>query len=96
MLSGLHFSASIVGELDLHRRQITFNTATPPRARSGEAGCGSRIDNASVAGWPKTWRLEPIGGSVELAVEGCTGWRFGVEEITAAGYRAHLAEPPTA
>lgn len=32
-------------------------------------------------------------GSVQLAVEGCTGWRYVVEEITAAGFEAHLAEP---
>lgn len=30
---------------------------------------------------------------MDLAVEGCTGWRFVVEEITAAGYVAHRAEP---
>jgi len=30
---------------------------------------------------------------VALAVEGCTGWRYVVEEITAAGFEAHLAEP---
>ena len=28
-----------------------------------------------------------------MAVEGCTGWRYVVEEITAAGFEAHLAEP---
>ena len=28
-----------------------------------------------------------------VAVEGCTGWRYVVEEITAAGFEAHLAEP---
>jgi hypothetical protein len=28
-----------------------------------------------------------------LAVEGCTGWRYVVEEITAAGFEAHVAEP---
>lgn len=28
-----------------------------------------------------------------FAVEGCTGWRYVVEEITAAGFEAHLAEP---
>jgi transposase len=33
------------------------------------------------------------GGPVALAVEGCTGWRYVVEEITAAGFEAHLAEP---
>jgi transposase len=30
---------------------------------------------------------------VDVAVEGCTGWRFVVEEIAAAGLTAHLAEP---
>jgi len=33
------------------------------------------------------------GGPVALAVEGCTGWRYVVEEIKAAGFEAHLAEP---
>jgi transposase len=28
-----------------------------------------------------------------LAVEGCTGWRYVVEEIEAAGFEPHLAEP---
>jgi transposase len=28
-----------------------------------------------------------------MAVEGCTGWRYVVEEIIAAGFEAHLAEP---
>src|SRR5918995_888545 len=31
--------------------------------------------------------------ALETAVEGCTGWRYVVEEITAAGFEAHLAEP---
>ena len=26
-------------------------------------------------------------------MEGCTGWRYVVEEIAAAGFEAHLAEP---
>jgi transposase len=30
---------------------------------------------------------------VAIAVEGCTGWRHVVEEIEAAGFEAHLAEP---
>jgi transposase len=33
------------------------------------------------------------GGTVDVAVEGCTGWRYVVEEVTAAGLGAHLAEP---
>ena len=28
-----------------------------------------------------------------MAVEGCTGWRYVVEEIEAAGFEAHVAEP---
>ena len=28
-----------------------------------------------------------------MAVEGCTGWRYVVEEIVAAGFEPHLAEP---
>ena len=33
------------------------------------------------------------GQPVAMAVEGCTGWRYVVEEIVAAGFEAHLAEP---
>jgi transposase len=33
------------------------------------------------------------GQPVAMAVEGCTGWRYVVEEIMAAGFEAHLAEP---
>ena len=33
------------------------------------------------------------GQPVALAVEGCTGWRYVVEEIKAARFEAHVAEP---
>jgi hypothetical protein len=33
------------------------------------------------------------GGAVAIAVEGCTGWRYVVEEVVAAGFEADLAEP---
>src|SRR4029453_12242595 len=33
------------------------------------------------------------GERVDISVEGCTGWRYVVEEITAAGFVPHLAEP---
>jgi len=33
------------------------------------------------------------GGPVSIAVEGCTGWRYVVEEVVAAGFEAHVAEP---
>jgi transposase len=32
-------------------------------------------------------------GEVAFAVEGCTGWRYVVEELERAGIGAHLAEP---
>jgi hypothetical protein len=32
-------------------------------------------------------------GDGEFAVEGCTGWRFVIEVLTAAGLGAHLADP---
>jgi transposase len=32
-------------------------------------------------------------GEVAVAVEGCTGCRYVVEEITAVGFEAHVAEP---
>jgi hypothetical protein len=33
------------------------------------------------------------GGAAVFAVEGCTGWRFVVEELTALGAGVHLADP---
>jgi transposase len=33
------------------------------------------------------------GGEVSLALEGCTGWRYVVEELVRAGVNAHVAEP---
>ena len=79
---------AIVGGLDLHRKQITFDVLD---ADSGEVRRGriSPADRQLFRGW-----LAGLGGGqVELAVEGCTGWRFIVEECRAAGMIAQLAEP---
>lgn len=84
---------SMVGGLDLHRRQITYELVD--RA-TGEIWRGRlwQPDRQRVRRWlAQDVATRAKGGSVELAVEGCTGWRFVVEEITAAGYGAHLAEP---
>lgn len=85
--------ACMVGGLDLHRRQITFEVAD---TASGEIWRGKlwRPDRQRF----RRWLSEDVaarvnGGQAEFAVEGCTGWRFVVEEISAAGYGAHLAEP---
>ena len=84
---------SMVGGLDLHRRQITFELAD---VASGEMWRGRlwSPDRQRV----RRWLAEEVapraqGGGVEVAVEGCTGWRFVAEEITAAGYGVQVAEP---
>jgi transposase len=50
----------------------------------------SPVDRVLFRGWLAGFGA---GQHVELAVEGCTGWRFVVEECQAAGVVAHLAEP---
>lgn len=83
----------IVCGLDLHRRQITFDAM---EEESGERWRGKlwQPDRQRFRRW-LTEDLAPRanGGTVALAVEGCTGWRYIVEEITAGGFEAHLAEP---
>lgn len=39
------------------------------------------------------WLAALPAGDAAFAVEACTGWRFVVEELVAAGFVAHLAEP---
>lgn len=84
---------SIVGGLDLHRGQITFDLVS---TETGELWRGRiwRPDRQRLRHWLRT-DLAPRAGSeqVDLAVEGCTGWRYVAEEIIAAGYGAHVAEP---
>ena len=47
-------------------------------------------DRESLRGWLRRFHGVP---DVEFAVEGCTGWRYVVEELQRAGITAHLAEP---
>ncbi len=84
---------SMVCGLDLHRRQITFDALV---VESGESWRGRvwQPDRERFRGWLRdgvTPRAQ--GGPVALAVEGCRGWRYVVEEIVAAGFEAHVAEP---
>ena len=79
----------IVGGLDIHRKQITFDyldTAT------GEVKRGqiAPADRKNVRSW-----LARFAGhdEVAFALEGCTGWRYIAEELAAAGLEAHLGEP---
>src|SRR2546421_487303 len=81
---------SIVGGFDVHRRQITFDYLDTD---SGQLLRG-RIAPACRAVF-RRWLAERFAGrtDVEFAVEGCTGWRFVVEELERAGIEASLAEP---
>ncbi len=84
---------SMVCGLDLHRGQITFDAL---QVESGEVWRGRvrQPDRARFREW-LTNELAPRAkdGPVEVVVEGCTGWRYVVEEVTAAGFVAHVAEP---
>lgn len=84
---------SMVCGLDLHRRQITFDAL---EVETGQVWTGRvwQPDRERL----RRWLREDVaarakGGSVAFAVEGCTGWRYVVEEVLAAGFEAHLAEP---
>src|SRR4051812_25564367 len=72
--------------LDQHRAQITaewVDTATGEVSRARV----SPADRAGVRRFAARFR----GEGLEVALEATTGWRFVVEEFTAAGARGHLA-----
>jgi transposase len=79
----------IVGGLDIHRKQITFEYLD---TLTGEVRRGqiTPADRAHLRAW-----LARFAGrdDVAFAVEGCTGWRYVAGELAAAGVVAHLAEP---
>jgi len=79
---------SIIGGLDVHRGQITFDWID--RA-SGEARRG-RITPATRDGL-RDWLTALPTCEGAFAVEACTGWRFVAEELRSVGLAAHLAEP---
>ena len=84
---------SMVCGLDLHREQITFDALVVESGRV-VAGPGVAAGSGTVPSLVRSRRdSRAQGGPVALAVEGCTGWRYVVEEITAAGFEAHVAEP---
>ena len=84
---------SMVCGLDLHRQQITFDAMDTV---SGEVWRGRvwQPDRDRVRRWLRDDVARRANRqAVSMAVEGCTGWRYVVEEIEAAGYEAHVAEP---
>lgn len=77
--------------LDLHRGQITFNASVDGEVWRGRLWQPNR---ERFRRWLEHDVRQRAGnGPVSIAVEGCTGWRYVVEEITAAGFEAHVAEP---
>ena len=84
---------TMVCGLDLHRRQITFDAL---EVETGKVWRGRvwQPDRERFRRWLRDDVAERAGGGpVSIAVEGCTGWRYVVEEVVAAGFEAHLAEP---
>jgi hypothetical protein len=79
----------IVGALDLHRSQITFKTVD---LRTGEVKRGRVIPGARQAFREWLDRFGP-GTDAHFALEGTTGWRFAVEELSARGFSPHLVDP---
>ena len=80
---------SIVGGLDIHRKQLTFDYLD---LVTGEVKCGqvAPADRAHLRAWLARFERP---GEVAFAAEACTGWRYVIEELRRAGVEAHLAEP---
>jgi transposase len=79
----------IVGGLDIHRKQITFDylDTVTGEVRRGQIAPADRVHL-------RAWLARFAGhDDVAFAVEGCAGWRYVAEELAAAGATAHLAEP---
>jgi transposase len=79
----------IIGGLDVHRKQITFDYL---QIDTGEVKTG-RIRPATrenLHSWLSRFEGKE---AVAFALEATTGWRFVVEELEKAGVEAHLAEP---
>jgi transposase len=79
----------IVGGLDIHRKQLTFDYLDTV---TGEVKRGqiAPADREHLRGWLARFTGRD---DVAFAVEGCAGWRYVAEELAAAGIAAHLGEP---
>ena len=85
---------TMVCGLDLHRRQITFDAVHVESGRGVDrSGVAARPGAVPAVAARRRHRTRSMVAPVSIAVEGCTGWRYVVEEVVAAGFEAHLAEP---
>ena len=65
---------SIVGGLDIHRKQLTFDWVDEQNDK-WERGRIAPADREHLADW--LTRFDPTtAGPVAFAMEGCTGWRY--------------------
>jgi transposase len=80
---------TIVGAFDVHRAQLTFEYLDSETGEI-ERGRVAPADRLRLRQW-----LTRFDGrdDVAFALEGCTGWRYVVEELQRVGIEAHLAEP---
>jgi transposase len=85
----LEVTVTILGGIDVHRAQLTYDYVD---VATGEVHVG-RVAPAN-RGELRVW-LKRFDGldDVAFALEGCTGWRYVVEELVDAGVTAHVAEP---
>jgi transposase len=76
------------GGFDVHRKQITFDYVDDDGlVRVGEIRPATRTTL-------RHWLSEHCpAGDAEFALEGCTGWRYVVDELATAGVVAHLGDP---
>src|SRR2546430_16363390 len=77
----------IVGGLDIHRKQLTFDFLD---TESGEVKRGqiTPADRAHLRSWLVRFADRD---DVAFALEGCTGWRYVSEELAAAGVAGDVA-----
>src|SRR5680860_1099895 len=81
-------SMTIVGGLDIHRKQLTFDYVDTV---TGEVQRGqvAPADRSHLADWLA--RRFTGRSDVEFALEGCTGWRYVAEELARAVLRCRPA-----
>ena len=84
----------IVGGLDIHRKQLTFDYLDTV---TGEVKRGqiAPADRAHLRAWLTRFADRD---DAAFALEGCTGWRYVAEELAFAGIAAHVASrltPPS-
>jgi transposase len=79
---------AIIGGLDVHRSQITYDWVDTDTGQ-GRRGRLAPAHREQL----RAWLAQFTGQQAAFALEGCTGWRYVVEELQRAGIAAHLAEP---